>query len=375
MAKGEPKASRPVHVVLRFDDPSAVSPTDLERAIVQDLRRRGMSATLGVIPFVCSRDIADPSEQLLLPLPEEKLQGLRQAVAEGVVEVALHGYAHQTSARGKRTEFAGLAAEEQLRLLFHGKATLEAGGLGPVRTFIPPWNAYDSNTLRALEETGFQAISADWKGTAQPAHRLRFVPATTGLGRLRDAVSAARRAPDLNPLVVALFHPYDFDEVDTTRGTWTREDFAKLLDWLAAQPDVRVLSIAQALDAIPDLGADRLRALAAWRDVQSATPIRLREAVPALVYREASAHSRALRRLLALYAALCTALLGTAISAWKLASGASGTGRWSLALALILCAGAAAYGLWGLGMSPGALRAALSTRTKGRADSNPGGVG
>ncbi len=354
-------ASKTIHLVLRFDDPSAVSPIDLELAIVDGLRRRGMSATFGVIPQVRSGDFSDATPQSLLPLPAEKIGLLRRAVGDGTIEVALHGYSHQARAAGVRSEFSGLPGDEQRRRLALGKADLEEACLGPVRTFIPPWNAYDESTLIALETLGFEVISADWKGVATTQTPLRFVPATAELSQLRDAVAAARRSADRHPVVVALFHPYDFAAVDPARGSWSLEEFGVLLDWLAAQPDVRVVSIARSIGMVTGLGADRFRAAAAWRAVQAATPPLLRHRGPVLVYPERDAHRRALRRLASLYAALLLAA-ATAAGGALAALRATGGPRLAATAVFVLGVATAACGVWGLGMSPGAMRAAWATR-------------
>lgn len=353
-------SSRNVHVVLRFDDPSAVSPTGLEAAIIDALRERGMSATFGVIPGVCGGNIADASPQPLLPLPPEKIALLRRAVGDRTVEVALHGYSHQARAAGVRSEFAGLPADEQRRRLALGKTALEEAGLGPVCTFIPPWNAYDEHTLAALESLGFEAISADWKGVAPDATALRFLPATADLPQLRSAVSIARKSSGPCPVVVALFHPYDFSAVDTARGRWNLEEFGSLLDWLAAQRDVCVVSAAKALTLVPDLSAGRYRAAAAWRAVQAATPPALRHKGPVLVYPEARDHRKALLRLALLYGALLLAGATAAVAGFVALRGGGATRLGAMA-ALILAVAVAAYGVWGLGMSPGAFRAAWAT--------------
>src|SRR5260370_42580675 len=89
------EGTRAVRVVFRYDDSSTKSSLDLERALLQAFANVGLQVTLGVIPFVCARDCADPSPQDLLALSPEKVQLLRGAAAEGHIEVALHGYSHQ----------------------------------------------------------------------------------------------------------------------------------------------------------------------------------------------------------------------------------------------------------------------------------------
>lgn len=57
-----------------------------------------------------------------------------------------------------------------------------------------------------------------------------------------------------------MFHPYDFREIDRTRGFLTYDDFQTLLQWVANQKDVRLLSLANAATIIDDLSPERLNA-------------------------------------------------------------------------------------------------------------------
>jgi peptidoglycan/xylan/chitin deacetylase (PgdA/CDA1 family) len=83
-------------------------------------------------------------------------------------EIAMHGYRHlkHTEDGGllglnRASEFAGRSYEEQAADIRRGKTLLNESGFDPV-TFIAPWHAYDWNTLRALVECGFKAISDGW---------------------------------------------------------------------------------------------------------------------------------------------------------------------------------------------------------------------
>ena len=114
------------------------------------------------------------------------------------VEVALHGFNHQTNRReeaGGNSEFEGLGYDEQYMKISRGKAILE-NQLGlKITTFVPPWNSYDSTTLRVLEVSGFSTISAGLWGTCEGSSRLSFIPSTCSLSfeALKGAVLAARR--------------------------------------------------------------------------------------------------------------------------------------------------------------------------------------
>jgi peptidoglycan/xylan/chitin deacetylase (PgdA/CDA1 family) len=105
----------------------------------------------------------------------------------------------------------------------------------PVATFVPPWNRYDLNTLRALEALGFSTISVSLPGPAMKTSSLNFLPSTCDLKDLRAAVRAAGRSSAAQPLIVVLFHEYDFSEVDERPGAITYPEFADFLEWLPSE--------------------------------------------------------------------------------------------------------------------------------------------
>lgn len=244
-----------IHVVFRFDDYSARSSTETELRIINAFRNNNASITFGVIPFVCDGDIHDPFPMNIIPLTSEKGDILKRGLEDGVLDIALHGYSHQTTNAERMKEFPGLDYKTQLERLTKGKEFLEEIIEAPVTAFIPPWNKYDLNTLRALENAGFSTLSANMNGETTEDSKLNFLPATCGLSRLRDAVSAVRASSDTQPLIVVLFHQYDFKEVDKKRGKITYQEFSYLLTWLKSQKDIRLLSIKQATKAIDDLSA------------------------------------------------------------------------------------------------------------------------
>ena len=253
----QPMDTRHVNVVFRFDDYSARSSTDLEQRIIGLFAEHKLPVTFAVIPFVCSGDIHDPSPQKLIPLPPAKAEILKTAYRQGILDVALHGYSHQTNGQPPYTEFAYLDYASQTRKLAEGKRVLEEILDAPVTTFVPPWNKYDLHTLRALEDLGFTTLSANRKGPGRSDTGLFFLPATCGLQKLAEAVAAARASAEKQPVVVVLFHEYDFKEINARRGRLTIDEFAALLDWVASQQDIRSLSISKAVETIHDLSAER----------------------------------------------------------------------------------------------------------------------
>ena len=262
-------ASSEITVVLRYDDYSAKSPTALEARLFGAFRARGITLTVGAIPFVAAGAMTDPAPQVLLPLDVDKAALLRTALTDGAVEVGLHGYSHQANGTARMTEFTGRDYALQVERLERGRALLEDASGAPVTLFIPPWNTYDGDTLRALQDTGFGVLSAELRGAVPPDCSLSLVPFTCYPRGLPDALAAARASGDPQPVIAVLFHSYDFTEADPYRGLYTDDDFVALLDWLLGQPDVRVRSVGQAVADLGTLDARRYalnRASIAWSE-------------------------------------------------------------------------------------------------------------
>lgn len=247
-----PVEEKRILVVFRFDDYSALSSTAAELRIIDEFRKNHAAVTFSVIPFVCDGDIHDPSPMGRVPLPPEKAAILKQGIEEGVLDIALHGYSHQTIDARQMTEFSGLDYSLQLQRVTRGRGFLEAITGTPVATFVPPWNQYDPVTLRALVAAGFSTLSADGDGPMPRDTRLDYLPFTCGLGRLREALPEARASSDTRPIVVVLFHQYDFKEIDQKRGKVTFQEFGHLLNWLRSQKDIRLLSIRQAIEMVAE---------------------------------------------------------------------------------------------------------------------------
>jgi len=246
-----------IMVVFRYDDYSTGSSTEMEWKIIEAFREKNASLTFAVIPYVFSGDVESPSPGDVKALSQIKCNILRNAFRTGVVDIALHGYSHQTIQANIRTEFAGQGFLRQVEKIYKGKKFLEEMTGVPVTCFVPPWNRYDLNTLRALEKLQFSSISANLSGDAIRTSSLKYLPATCNLLNLRNAVESARSCPELVSVIVVLFHQYEFLEIDKKRGIITYYEFCNLLSWLRSQRDVRMTSIRQATTLINDLSGDR----------------------------------------------------------------------------------------------------------------------
>ena len=283
-----------IYVVFRMDDYSALSDTDLELKIIRLFEERELSVTFSVVPYVCEKDDKDPAAQPLIRLSDQKGLILKKKVKSGVLDLALHGYAHQSNNANDPSEFGGLQYHEQLKRLKEGKALLEEIAEVSVTTFVPPWNQYDHNTLKAMKESGFNLLSAGWKGVVTSRTNIQYLPATCDLTLLPKAIDTVRLSSDKYPVIVVLFHHYDFKEYGDPRGQFSLNDLATLLDWLLSQKDLNIISIGQAYRILDDLSPNRFIVLERWRKLERFLPIRFKEKKPILYYHEARVYYRTL---------------------------------------------------------------------------------
>ncbi|MCI0409765.1 MAG: DUF2334 domain-containing protein [Acidobacteria bacterium] len=261
-------APRPgaIPLIFRFDDCSAKSDTALEKAILEAFQRTHTPLTVSVVPRVASVSAFDPAPQAGVPLPEEKIRLLREALDAGGVEVALHGFSHQTVRRkignaylqpfGRyHSEFIGVDEASQRKKIREGREILERELGIRAETFVPPWNGYDRTTLKVLQDSGFTTLSAARRGPVDLDSSLHFLPRTCDLQDVQGAVRAARESLADHPLVVVLFHHYDFEENDPQAGRLSLPDLNRTLGWVAAQTDLRLMTLRDASRLLPDLGA------------------------------------------------------------------------------------------------------------------------
>jgi peptidoglycan/xylan/chitin deacetylase (PgdA/CDA1 family) len=236
-----------IEIALRFDDPSPTSDHALERGIFAILRDLGIPATVAVVPTGQTLDGT-------VPITRDNVAHLVKACADGVIEVAQHGYSHApltTTAQGSPSEFCGVPGDEQARHIDLGRILLEAAFAKPVTGFIPPWNTYDEHTLQLLSTRRYSYISGSYVTPAGPVRDLVFIPRSSHISHLREAIREARRTPFLPAVIVAIMHHYDFREAREKPGSLTLEDFQTLLAWAQSQSDIHFTTLGQLSKKLP----------------------------------------------------------------------------------------------------------------------------
>lgn len=254
-----------ITIFFRYDDYSSLSHPAVDRGLIDIFARNQLSCTFAVVPAITSLyPIPEGTDQQELPLSAEKKAELRAAVQSGAVDLALHGWRHlanQHTGHPNPSEYKGLTLDEQVEILRRGRDFLaDAVGVAPT-LFVPPWNSYDGNTVKALEINGFKGISAS-RYSPNPAggSTLVFAPMTTELGGIRSAIESARNSKEDDPVIGVMMHPYDFFESNEKRAVISLADFEKELQWLKAQPDVRVVPISAFIADGQRMSRERLAA-------------------------------------------------------------------------------------------------------------------
>lgn len=214
-----------INIVFRLDDPSPISDHAAESTIIEIFRRCGFPLSVAVVPF----RIKDGK---LFAITRDNATHLWEAFSRDEIDILLHGHSHisrSNGLNGNQTEFAGLDPEEQRRLIIEGSDQLFEFTGRAVNCFVPPWNSYDWNTLRVLDDLGFSTISAGTNPMIRSAS-LVTIAATCNLKSVRRALKEAIKYTRCSPVVVVNFHPDDFIEHSYTRGVDDPQPFTNFVE-------------------------------------------------------------------------------------------------------------------------------------------------
>jgi peptidoglycan/xylan/chitin deacetylase (PgdA/CDA1 family) len=139
-----------INIVFRYDDVMLHNDsTDIK--VICLFQKHHIPLVLGAIP-------CDANEKTVIDPHSPFLAALKESVRKGEIEIALHGLTHQRMT--PYGEFKGLSFEEQNRRIQKGKQFLDSVFRNQTVTFIPPWNAHDDNTVKALKKNGISIVSS-----------------------------------------------------------------------------------------------------------------------------------------------------------------------------------------------------------------------
>lgn len=245
-------AGNKIKVIFRYDDYTLTN-NRLDSAVLSSFLQHDIPLSLGVIPF-------NENGQLIFAIDAAKLNTLREIAGQGKIEIALHGFCHTQKYRSG--EFGGMPYEEQILKLSQGKRALDSMLYYNVTTFIPPWNAYDENTIKALEKCGFNTISSDLFGCPSGiSDKINYVPHT--VDNLACLINIIEHAPSSgNLLIVVMFHGYDFIESGDTTNLSAKKisysDLEHVLTQLKKYSTIEYLTFKDIVASNEDLSYNRM---------------------------------------------------------------------------------------------------------------------
>ena len=191
-----------LNVIFRYDDPT-LRPDSITQEMLIFFKEKNIPITIALVPCDANEEYIAPTDSNWLHL----LQGDN-------VEIALHGLTHQVI--NNAGEFGNLSLDENYRRIYKGKQYVEKY-FKSVETFIPPFNAYNSETLKVLDSLNFKTISADlFLSHSLSSTKINYFPETLGLlmdkmGMFEAAKFAITNNENLNSTCVIMFHHYDID--------------------------------------------------------------------------------------------------------------------------------------------------------------------
>jgi peptidoglycan/xylan/chitin deacetylase (PgdA/CDA1 family) len=228
-------ANGDIKMVFRYDDYLLVS-SKLNDSILYIFHKNNIPLCIGIIPF-------DDAKKFHNDLNEDQVRDLRSRIQRQEVEVALHGYNHNNNVKASfltknySSEFATISYASQYEKLAKGKRSLDSLLQTETKLFIPPFNTYDNNTLKALENLQFDIISADMSG-ASANNEIQYIPGTFVDFVDLPKIIETNRVRGVT--VILYFHPFSFTGGSpkypnnfTKQITINQLDI--LLHWLKAQ--------------------------------------------------------------------------------------------------------------------------------------------
>ena len=179
--------NREIYIIIRNDDVCALSDPIKERKVLEVFEKYRIPQSICITPKV-TEDSHDCFLDTLHPLMENEgiVELLQEYQEKNLVEIAQHGYTHQTNefhpskegaytsssfmqgidrkwlpyspANGCYSEFNGLSYDEKMKKILSGREIIEEALGVRVQTFSFPWDSFDQESLDILDELEFKNV-------------------------------------------------------------------------------------------------------------------------------------------------------------------------------------------------------------------------
>lgn len=168
--KGKPtpqfESSNPAIVVIRLDDVQDYAFKEAQLFLLEHSQKNNIPLTLAIIPNYFGND-------------QQLVETVKQSIYYGS-EVAVHGWNHENL-----TQFSLI---EQKTKLQKGKNSLEAILNCETKTLVPPMFSYNNDTLKAMEEIGYEIVSGltEFHKFGRLTEKIQSTPATVELSNFSE---------------------------------------------------------------------------------------------------------------------------------------------------------------------------------------------
>lgn len=184
-------------IIIRIDDVSAWHLNDVSITMIESIFNRKMAVSAAVIPKDIDRD-------------HKIVDFIKSKINNPNFEIAQHGTNHTVN------EFLGLNEQEAYDLIKIGREKLiKTFSYSPV-TFIPPYNEYSEDTVKALSELGYRVMSGKRNESRNESLLIIGYDVRTkdvgkeGLNPVEDVIEECKNALNSKNLCVIMIHPSDY---------------------------------------------------------------------------------------------------------------------------------------------------------------------
>jgi peptidoglycan/xylan/chitin deacetylase (PgdA/CDA1 family) len=226
------------YIAFRDDDVKPFTPLDTLKAVNQVHIDENVPVTLGIIPH--PREAQDGNQLL----QDAQFLTYMQSIAPNpLFEFAQHGYTHKSDSLSiAPSEFTGRSYKDQYNRISKGRADLiEAFGMVP-KTFIPPFDAGDNNTLLATSALGFTEYSTYSASYAQHGYvnqmrtdggiemgAVNETEFSTSVQRAENISQQFLNDPQSDDMLVVTYHVWAFQD---SSGAMDQHRIQELTDFI-----------------------------------------------------------------------------------------------------------------------------------------------
>ena len=177
-------------IILRLDDVQAFAWKDISMRMIDEMIKKNIPATIGVIPKNLEED-------------EEIANYLKKTSCD--MEIAQHGWDHGRQSGNSKPEFEGVSKNTAYKRIIKGKEYLESIFDKEIVTFIPPNEVYSNGTVDALKQAEIPFLAN--------THTVALANYENNVSKLNSTdkiIDSCKQGFESDNLCVVMLHPQDY---------------------------------------------------------------------------------------------------------------------------------------------------------------------